>query len=37
MVTGSSPKAALDRVLDVLPMSFPGPSFVAALERLVAA
>jgi ADP-ribosyl-[dinitrogen reductase] hydrolase len=35
MVTGSSPTAALDRVLDVLPTSFPRPSFVDVLERLV--
>jgi len=35
MVTGSSPKAALDRVLDALPMSSPRPSFGAALDRLV--
>jgi ADP-ribosyl-[dinitrogen reductase] hydrolase len=35
MVTGSSPRAALDRVLDVLPASFPRPSFVDELERLV--
>ncbi len=35
MVTGTSPKAALDRVLDVLPTSFPRPSFVEVLERLV--
>jgi ADP-ribosyl-[dinitrogen reductase] hydrolase len=35
MVTGSSPRAALDRVLAVLPASFPRPSFVDELERLV--
>ncbi len=35
MVTGSTPSAALDRVLEVLPMSFPRPSFVEELERLV--
>ena len=37
MVTGTSPKAALDRVLAVLPASFPRPSFVEVLERLVIA
>jgi hypothetical protein len=35
MVTGSSPRAALDRVLAVLPSSSPRRSFVAELERLV--
>ncbi len=37
MVTGTSPKAALDRVLAILPASFPRPSFVEGLERLVVA
>ena len=35
MVTGSTPRTALDRVLEVLPRSFPRPSFVDELERLV--
>ena len=35
MVTGSSPRAALDRVLDVLPASSPRRSFVSELDRLV--
>ena len=35
MVTGSSPSAALDRVLAVLPASSPRQSFVKVLERLV--
>jgi len=35
MVTGSSPSAALDRVLAVLPASSPRRSFVKVLERLV--
>jgi ADP-ribosyl-[dinitrogen reductase] hydrolase len=35
MVTGSSPRAALDRVLEVLPSSYPRASFVEVLERLV--
>ena len=35
MVTGSSPRAALDRVLEALPTSFPRPSFVEELDRLV--
>jgi len=35
MVTGSTPRAALQRVLEALPRSSPRPSFVEALERLV--
>jgi ADP-ribosylglycohydrolase len=35
MVTGSSPRAALDRVLRTLPTASPRPSFVDELERMV--
>ena len=35
MVAGTSPRAALDRVLEALPSSFPRPSFVEELDRLV--
>ena len=35
MVTGSSPRAALDRLLDVLPTASPRPSFLDVLDGMV--